>query len=90
MTRARELCSTADHPLDADDELLVLLVLLARADLERPHSIATYVETFLGLASDARKGESGFAAATLCGAARYARSDVMRDMLDAREREREQ
>ena len=90
LTRARELCSTADHPLDADDELLVLLVLLARADLERPHSIATYVETFLGLASDARKGESGFAAATLCGAARYARSDVMRDMLDAREREREQ
>ena len=90
LTRARELCSTTDHPLDADDELLVLLVLLARADLERPHSIATYVETFLGLASDARKGEGGFAAATLCGAARYARSDAMRDMLDAREREREQ
>jgi len=89
LSRAREVSSTTDHPLDADDELVVLLVLLARADLERPHSLAMYVDTFLGLVSSARKGEGGFAAATLCGATRYARSDAMRDILDAREASKE-
>jgi len=89
LSRAREVASTTDHPLDADDELVVLLVLLARADLERPHSLAMYVDTFLGLVSSARKGEGGFAAATLRGATRYARSDAMRDILDAREASQE-
>ena len=85
LTRARELCSTADHPLDADDELLVLLVLLAR----EISSVRTRSRRTSRRFSDSRPTParvSGFAAATLCGAARYARSDVMRDMLGARRR----
>ena len=75
-TRIRQAGGDEDDPMNADDLLLVLLALVARAKPERAYSLVRYVETFHALVSNAHKGEEGFALANFSGAVRYARGDA--------------
>jgi hypothetical protein len=75
-TRVRRAGGDKGDPMNADDLLLVLLVLVARARPARVYSLVKYVETFHALVSNAHKGEEGFALANFSGAVHYARGDA--------------
>ena len=73
-----------DEPAPApstDDLLSLLVVLVAKARLRHPVSLAMYMDSFHALIGSQHVGEIGYALANFYGAVQYARSEPMRDLL---------
>lgn len=74
-SRALRLGGSDDEPMSADDLLLVLVALIARAKTPQILSLVKYVETFHALLSNAHKGEQGFALTHFVAAVHFAKSE---------------
>lgn len=74
-SRALRLGGSDDEPMSADDLLLVLVALIARAKTPQIFSLVKYVETFHALLSNAHKGEQGFALTHFVAAVHFAKSE---------------
>ena len=81
---SRDDVADGDEPAPApstDDLLSLLVVLVAKARLRHPVSLAMYMDSFHALIGSQHVGEIGYALANFYGAVQYARSEPMRDLL---------